>query len=229
MTMTMTMTHDLKSLKHFTGLLAYNVWNHHIPLRNVLVKQGNMKIPSSTAIFNMGSATECPSRKLGLCSADRAGVKCYALKAEQNKLWPHILPFRMRQEKFWKEITAESYAVQFLTINALKVKPFNALRLNESGDFWSQDCVKKAEKIARILKMYGVITYCYTSRSDLDYSKVEALKISGSGFKTKGVVNIFKIIDRIEDKPKGYGVCPMDCKVCNRCMKGGLKTVVIAH
>jgi hypothetical protein len=217
-----------KELKNFTTLLVTTL-NNEIPLHKHMISRGNRKIPSTTAIFNMGAATNCPSHKLGLCSANKNGVKCYALKAEQNGKWFTVLPFRMRQEKYWKEVTAEEFALQFITINSKKAKSFDALRMNEAGDFWSQECVNKAEKIARILKQYGIVTYCYTSRSDLDYSKVTALKISGSGFKKKGIVNIFKIIGSIKDKPTGYGVCKGNCRICDRCKKSGLKTVVLKH
>lgn len=219
---------EVEKIRHYAALLHYHVWKGAIPLDKVLRNKGNHKIPSSTAIFNMGSATDCPSMKLGLCSAAKAGVKCYAKKSEVASR-PNVLPARRRQEKFWKEITAEEFAAQFLTINATKAKPFTALRFNEAGDFWTQECVDKAEKIARILKKHGVVTYCYTSRSDLDYHRVRALKISGSGFKKKGIVNVFQIVDSIKDKPKGYGNCPMSCKVCSRCQKAGIKTVVLKH
>ena len=163
-----------------------------------------------------------------MCSALKAGTKCYALKSERPYR-PNVKPFRDRQEKFWLGVSAEDFATQFLIINSLKPIPFNAIRLNEAGDFHSQECVQKAEKIARILKQFGVIVYCYTSREDLDYNHIEALKISGSGFKKDGIVNIFMIVDKIEDKPVGYGVCPMDCRDCIRCLKGGMKTVVLKH
>lgn len=219
---------EVEKIRHYAALLHYHVYNNDIPLQRVLGDEGNKKIPSTTAIFNMGAATDCPSMKLGLCSAARAGVKCYARKSECAAR-PGVLPYRRRQEKYWKEISAEEFAAQFITLNATKAKPFNALRLNEAGDFWGQACVDKAEKVARILKKYGVVTYCYTSRSDLDYHRVRALRISGSGFKKAGVVNVFMIVDSIKDKPKGYGVCPMDCKSCTRCHKAGIKTVVLKH
>jgi hypothetical protein len=139
------------------------------------------------------------------------------------------LPYRKRQEEFWKNTTAEEFVVQFLLLNSLKVKPFTALRLNEAGDFWTQECVDKAEQIARKLQNYNITVYCYTSRSDLDYSKVRALRISGSGFKKEGITNVFKIITDKKEKPKGYGICPMSCKVCTRCLKTGMKTCVIKH
>jgi hypothetical protein len=221
------LSNKMSELKHFTSLLAYHVWDNDIPLRN-LIKDGNKKVPNTTAIFNMSSAHNCPAKRLGLCKAQKAGVKCYAIKSEVGSR-PCVQPYRERQEKFWKEITAESFAVQFLTINALKPIPFNALRLNEAGDFHTQACLDKAEKIARILKRYGIIVYCYTSRNDLDFHNVEALKVSGSGFKKDGIVNIFQIVDSKKDKPKGYKMCPMDCKICTRCLRSGLKTAVLKH
>ena len=99
----------------------------------------------------------------------------------------------------------------------------------EVGDFHSQECVDKAKKIARILKPYGIICYGYTSRSDLDCHRVEALKISGSGFKKDGIVNVFKIVDSIKDKPRGYGICKINCRKCTRCMSSGLRTVFLKH
>jgi hypothetical protein len=221
-------THSLQAINPIARLLVYDVYQDKlIPLKKLLIA-GNKKIPKTTAIFNMSSAHDCPSRKLGLCKAAKAGVKCYAIKSEVASR-PYVQPHRERQEKFWKATSAEDFAVQFLLINALRKLPFTALRLNEAGDFHTQECIQKADKIARILKPYGIPVYCYTSRDDLDYSHVSALRISGSGFKKKGIVNVFKIIDKKEDKPKGFKLCPMDCKVCDRCQKAGLKTAVLKH
>jgi hypothetical protein len=208
----------------FSQMLSKHKENRLLPhLRTV----GNSKVPSSTAIFNMGSATHCPSKALGLCAAANCGVKCYALKAEY--LYPAVLPFRERQEKYWLNVTAEEFALDFITYNMSKRKPHNALRLNESGDFHSQACVDKAERIATYLNMWGIVTYCYTSRSDLDYSSVKSLRISGSGFTKEGVSNIFQIVDREEDRPKGYGLCIGDCSKCDRCLRSGMKTAIVKH
>jgi hypothetical protein len=196
---------------------------------NGLLAEGNTKIPTTTAIFNMGSAKECPSLKLGLCAAYVNGKHvCYAKKSE-CEYRPTVLPYRQKQAKFWKSVTADEFIAQFLLINALKVKPFTALRFNEAGDFYGQACVDKAEKIATVLKRYGVTCYCYTSRSDLDFSKAKNLVVSGSGFMKDGIKNEFKIVKVKADKPKGYGVCIGDCRKCKRCQVRGLKTVVILH
>jgi hypothetical protein len=201
---------------------------NHFELKD-LISSGNLKIPSSTAIFNMSSATDCPSLKLGLCSAVKSGVKCYARKSEVPAR-PNVLPYRRRQEKYWKTASASQFALDFLAINATKYyNPYTAIRFNEAGDFHSQECVDKAESIARILADFGIVTYCYTSRSDLDFSKTKKLVVMGSGFRKEGISSEFRIIAKDEDKPKGYGLCPMDCKVCTRCQKKGMLTAVKAH
>jgi hypothetical protein len=200
-----------------------------------LIQPGNIKIPRETAIFNMSSATDCASLRLGKCKAmiwsekaQKMVTICYALKSERDYR-PNVLPYRQRQEKFWKDITAESFVIQFLIINARKRVKFNKIRLNEAGDFHDQACVDKAEKIARLLAKFGLKVYCYTSRDDLDYTKVKNLVVNASGFEAPGLVNDFKMILKDDPWPKGYAKCPTDCTVCDRCSIKGKKTFVIQH
>lgn len=205
-----------------------------IPLSH-LMQAGNIKIPRETAIFNMSSATDCPSKALGICKAcvwdeESQSIKsiCYAIKAERT-CRPAVLPYRRRQEFFWLETSAEEFAKQFLLTNARKVVHFDKLRLNESGDFHSQDCVDKAERISRILSKFGISTYCYTSRDDLDYTKIRSLVINASSFRTLGIVNEFTMVPKGKRGPKGYVKCPMDCTICDRCSTRGSKTWVPQH
>lgn len=218
------------TLKSFAKLMTAGQGKYFCKLSK-LVSTGNTKLPKTTAIFNMASAHECPSHRLGLCRAynKKGNHICYALKAE-TAMRPEVQPYRDRQMRFWLSCTAEEFAYQFLLINALKELPWDSLRFNESGDFHMQACVDKAERIATILKRCGIKTYCYTSRSDLDFSKVRNLIISGSGFEKEGITNVFKIVEDVKkDRPKGYGVCAMDCSKCNRCQIRGMKTVVPEH
>jgi len=219
---------DHNSLKVYLKLIAGSQGKHFSPLTS-LVTAGNHKLPRTTGIFNMGSATDCPARRLGLCQAFVNGkCICYALKSERA-MRPYTLPFRHKQEKYWKNSTAEKFATDFITMNMLKVRPFNALRLNESGDFWSQDCVNKAERIARILKRYKITTYCYTSRSDMNFSHCKHLIVSGSGFCKEGIKGEFLMVKDVKaERPKGYGVCVQNCRICNRCLIGR-KTVIARH
>jgi hypothetical protein len=221
---------SLEAVYAFAKMISLNVIKDN-PLRS-LVQAGNLKIPKQTAIFNMSSATDCPSLKLDICKACVADKNfCYALKSEKSYR-PNVLPYRRRQQEYWLTTTAEQFAFEFILINSLKPKPYTKLRLNEAGDFHGQECIKKADAIARILKNYGVDTYCYTSRSDLDFSRVRHLVVNGSGFKTAGISNEFKMIAKDtapKDWPKGYAKCPMDCNICDRCSKKGKDTFVLQH
>lgn len=192
-----------------------------VPRKNI--RFGNKKLPSTTAIFNICAAHDCPSRKLGLCQVINAGHRCYALRDEQ--FYGHPLGYRRRQEKLWNKITATNFVMEFLRLRDRRRGPTTALRLNESGDFRSQEDLWKAERIAWSLKDEGITTYCYTARSDLDFSVVRNLVVNGSGFKVKGE---FRFIKAKADKPKGYGICPGVCKSCTRCQKGSL-TCVLPH
>jgi len=194
-----------------------------------LIASGNTKLPKTTAIFNMSSATDCPSLKKGLCSAIIDGkIVCYALRPE--KFRPTVLPYRKRQEKYWKDITAEKFVEEFITANARKRKPYNAIRFNEAGDFHTQKCITKAEKIATMLKPYRIKCYTYTARKDLSYKKIDNLVVNGSGFMRDNIKNEFKIVKKdASDKPADYALCVGDCKICSRCMVKGMKTAVQKH
>ena len=141
----------------------------------------------------------------------------------------YVLPFRNRQEKYWKKVTAESFVSDFTMINSLKERPYNVIRINESGDFWTQKCINKLEKIATLLTPFKIKVYCYTSRSDLNYKKCKNLIVSGSGFKKEGISNIFQIVKNIKDKPKGYSICKGNCKICNKCQIRGNKIIIKSH
>jgi len=216
------------TLKTYAKIVSCGKGKRISPLNDLICHEGNIKVPSTTAIFNCSSATDCPSMRKGLCKAAKMGIKCYALKAEYAYR-PYALPYRRRQELYWKNISAQNFASEFLLLNSLKLKPFNKIRLNESGDFHSQDCVDKAEKIASILSRFGIKVYCYTSRSDLSFANCKHLIVSGSGFQKKGISNQFSIVKDLKDKPKGFGICCGNCRICNRCSTRGLRTVVMAH
>jgi hypothetical protein len=218
----------MTSLKEFTNVLSQEEFDKVCPLNNLIGKNGNTKLPSSIAIWNMTSAHDCPSAKLGLCAAEKFGAKCYAKKSEYA-YHKEVLPHRRSQAKLWNELTAKEFVSQFLLLNSRKKKAFTAIRFSESGDFRNQADVDKVEKIASLLKRFKIKCYTYTSRSDLDYSKISSLILSGSGFKKKGINKVFQIIKNKKDKPKGYSICKGDCKVCNRCRVKNLNTAVLSH
>ena len=217
-------------LKNFAKIFTSGRGKHFCPL-NKLLASGNLKLPKTTAIFNMGPARVCPALALNLCRAFTPTGKhcCYAMKAETTRT-PLVFPYRMEQQKFWKKVTAEDFVSQFILINALKELPWTKLRLNEAGDFHGQSCVDKADKIAMLLARFKVKTYCYTHRSDLDFTKVRYLVISGSNFQKEGIPNLFMMVEDVKrDRPKGFSVCPEDCRICDLCSKRGQKIVIKRH
>jgi hypothetical protein len=210
-----------------------------------LLTFGNSKLPKTTAIFNMGPATKCPSKALGLCELCK---KCYALKAE--KMYPTVLPYRIRQSNYWYLVTAEQFAAEFIAIYKRKrIKPIY-LRFNESGDFWTQACYNKAFEAAAIIqKETGVISYCYTHRTDLNYynSFTYGLKVIQSGNAKNTNISLKFIavkpakFDQLKQEEKNASYyrsndrgflpqdrryfCPADCKKCNLCATAPAGTI----
>lgn len=177
-----------------------------------LVSFGNNKLPKSTMIFNLGAASDCPSAKLGLCKVP--GI-CYAKKAE--KIYPSVLPYRQRQAEYWLNNPYYQIIGDFSDMLAKKrIKP-TKFRLNESGDFYSQNCIEKAEKLAEYLFLiHKIVTYTYSSRSDLDFSKCQYLHVKGSGHDA-GNNGKTVVIDKSADIPASFILCPGSCKSCAMC------------
>lgn len=175
---------------------------------------GNKKLPKTTAIFNMTPAMYCPARRLHLCALGDKVQRCYALKAE--KIYKNVLEYRIRQSIFWSDCTTEEFIAQLF--KEKKRKQLLKLRFNESGDFVSQSSLIKAEKIAKLLyKEYGIITYCYTARKDLNYSTKKYLIINGSGFM---VDNNYSITGMSQPTPNYKVVsCPGNCRTCSLCVQ----------
>lgn len=67
------------------------------------LSNGNTKIGPDTMVLNLTSATDCPSRRLGLCQLDNP-ADCYALKAERH-YYTTVLPYRRRQAAYWANNT----------------------------------------------------------------------------------------------------------------------------
>lgn len=138
-----------------------------------LIKWGNTKLPNTTAIFNMGTATGCPAAKLGLCEFRTTCKfkavkknKCYAIHPENFR--PNVKKYRLRQMKYWLNVSAEKFAYEFIQVYNHKVIKPTLLRFNEAGELWGQNCVTKLEQISKLIfDATGVKSYIYTHRTDL--------------------------------------------------------------
>ena len=180
---------------------------------------GNKKLPTSTMIINMGSATDCPSDKLGLCSMGRINGdgSCYALKAEIQ--YPDCRPYRNRQEIMWKKSSARVLTETILKV--LKTRPYiTAIRFNESGDFHSTNCINKLSEIA---SQIPIPVYAYTHRYDIFTEDVtknlnQNLTINFStemGFNHNH--NEFRLTTDVKDTVDSIP-CISDCSVCSMCV-----------
>lgn len=219
---------SMLNLKSFAKMFLHGQGAKKVPLSHLL-SSGNRKIPKSTAIFNLSSATDCPSARLGKCKAKKQGAKCYALKAEQNHYSRFVLPYRRSQERFWFQTSAKEFVSQFVLLNSIRRIPYNSIRFDESGDFHGQYDVTKMEEIAKMLRRFGIRCYCYTSRNDLNFSKIRHLLLNGSDFYKKGITNTFKILKDVRKRKKGWSVCPMNCRICHKCQMHHLKIVIKQH
>jgi hypothetical protein len=180
-----------------------------------MLRFGNHKLGDDTAIFNMSTATDCPSKKLGLCEVHNQGIKCYAFKAEQQ--YPNTVPnARKKQHEYWKTHDANKIASDFIDKITRRRKETRFFRFNESGDFEDQSDVDKLNLISLALKeVNGITTYGYTARRDLDFSKAQFLvKGSSNDSGNNGKTIVIGLRDKI---PEGFIECPGGAQGCSKC------------
>lgn len=197
-----------------------------MPLK-LIYSIANSKLGDDTIIFNMGSAKDCASRKRGLCQVCVGGGKCYALKAETMYISDTSSAIRKRrlQGEQWNNFSLDELAKQFTEI-AKSHKKIKYLRINESGDFNSQEDVDKASLLADKLKDV-VIVYMYTARKDLDFSDISKnLVINGSGFMLD---NEFRFIpkSKFKDIKSTDDICSGDCPNCSFCKEKKKRVIKI--
>lgn len=124
---------------------------------------GNMKIGSDTLIFNLGSATTCPSGLSGQCDLHGTN-KCYALKAE--RMYKSTLPYRERQGAWWKSHTAEEIAEAINAAISRKLKTkIKFVRWNEAGDISGPEDLEKMATIAQMTPQLKFYTYTHNQQA----------------------------------------------------------------
>ena len=105
------------------------------------------------------------------------------------------------------------------------------LRLNEAGDFRNQEEIKKWNNIAgRVKKDYGIDTYTYTARSDLDFSRAPNIVVNGSNPNIRGAIREFRCVSSEEYNSikcsKDMYKCPGNCRICNVCSERKFKGII---
>jgi hypothetical protein len=182
---------------------------------DIKVKRGNSKLGKDTIIINITSSTDCYSKRLGLCPIPD---KCYAMNPEYR--FPQILPYRRSQEVIWDNTTASEIAYQLISIQQGAYHKMRYLRFSECGDFKSQDDIDKMDVIAKMIKPYGLTTYGYTARLDLDYSNVQHVIVNGTGFMVSNTIRLVKEYDNTMALQ-----CNGNCRNCKYCKTAGNKMI----
>jgi len=187
---------------------------------NITLSKGNMKLDKSILIFSIPAVKTCPNCRD--CAAS-----CYARKAE--KVYPQVLPCRERNysatqdlEQFEEDMIA---LIKDTQRKAKKHKP-SAVRIHESGDFYSKEYAEAWARIARAcpeLTFYGYTKAPWMLPEDIpeNMNIVESVMPGGE-------VN-FGSHEKVIKMSKEYGaaICPYgkakktfkcgtDCKACMR-------------
>ena len=190
-----------------------------------MLSNGNIKIGTDTLIFNITSAYNCPSDKLGLCAYSKV---CYAKKAERQ-YWFSVRNYREEQEYYWAHTSALTFASELVKI--LKKKTgVKFIRFSEAGDVRHQEDIRSLITITMylntVMEKNAPQIYLYTKRIDLDWSGVMALPgitVNGSDFMLD---NDFTIVKSLQGLPEN-SICKGDCRICNMCKYTQHKTINI--
>jgi hypothetical protein len=186
---------------------------------------GNSKLADEIAIYNIGSATDCPNIGTKHCQVPER--QCYAARNEQD--YPDTGPISSRRREIiiWDHLDAATFSRAFARWHERKEKygkPVTALRLNESGDFRHTHDLFKADEIARKLK--GTVdVYTYSASDYLPWHKAEHLTVNRSNDRKTFGSRRFEVVDHVKDIPDGSLRCPHDlsdgeikCGDCRLCI-----------
>lgn len=183
---------------------------------------GNTKIPESTLIVNLTLAQNCPSKQQGLCSC--SGF-CYALKSE--RIYKNYLNKNLQMEEFLNCASNENIIQLMEAYIQGSPEPITTIRLNKARDFINQEHVWQWSEIAKYFQeKYGITTYTYTHRPDLDFTGANFI-VNGSVPGIQGAVRQFICLQKDEydnwDRQKGQFMCRGNCRKCNLCSTNNLK------
>jgi hypothetical protein len=187
--------------------------------KRMILAYGNLKLPPTTAIFNITSATDCPAKQF--CNHV---AHCYAMKTEIR--WPNPLKSRRKQTELFDLLSAEQLAKLFIMEIRDKKTRIDKFRFSESGDFRSQNDVDKMTEIAGILTRDNRIVYGYTARRDLDFHELKkTATVNGNHFQA---TNFVRVVDSFSHKDEIQ--CPANCNICDACATAKNKTIeIIKH
>lgn len=179
---------------------------------------GNKKLPDTHGILNLSSAKNCPSAALGMCAVEKV---CYAKKCERIRTT--YLNKNLAVEEWLNRASEDDIFDMISAYVEAQPQEVTHLRLNEAGDFRDQAQVDMFSRIAdRLKEKYGIVTYGWSARKDLDFSNAHIL-LNGSSEEVKGAIRVFKAVTRAEFDalPKDAVICGgsrgLSCRTCHLC------------
>lgn len=180
---------------------------------------GNLKLPKTTAIFNITSAIDCPAKRFCPHVKD-----CYAVKSEIR--YPKTLAYHRRQTEFFDLLSGEQLGKSFLLDILHRKHAITKFRFSEAGDFRTQSDVDKMTVIAKNIKAAGLLVYGYSARPDLNLDALkEVATVNGNHFSAS---NRVKIVSQFSNN--GEIQCKADCRLCDACATACGKTIeIIKH
>lgn len=218
--------YGLKNLEGFKekGLYALKHINPQIH-----VTFGNLKLPETTMIVNMGTWFNCPGRKEGFCEIC---VECYDKHPEV--MYKSRTIGRLEQEIFWRASTAEEFAKALL--NQIEIKnnstrkyKVKQIRWNEVGELRDQKDYDKLIEVTQIIgEKTGLHSYIYTHNKELDFYDKEDrpyLTVNGSNFMVDNEYRVVPKDTRHLIKEPHFN-CDCDCRLCNACAKANKLIIV---
>ena len=178
---------------------------------------GNLKLPKTTAIFNITSAKECPAKQFCPHLKD-----CYALKSEIR--YPKTLAYHRKQTEYFDLLSGQQLASSFLLDLRDKKHFVDKFRFSESGDFRNQADVDKMTEIAKIISDTGRHVYGYSCRPDLNLEELKKVAtVNGNHFSASNTV---KIVSQFSNN--GEIQCKANCRLCDACAtaKGAIIEII---
>ena len=187
-----------------------------VKLNDITLSKGNLKLDKSILIWSIPAIKTCPN-----CSD--CASKCYARKAE--KLYPAVLPCR---ERNWEASKRDDFVSNMVKLikrtqkNSRKVT-IKAVRIHESGDFYSKGYAEKWADIAR--QCPDLIFYGYTKAPEnLPEDMPENMNIVHSVLEGQVNFGCWEYILNLAKKYRAaicpYGLtkkhftCGKECKAC---------------
>ena len=210
-----------KGLKNVEGFKKKAYWALQNFEPKLHIAYGNLKLPKTTAIINLGTWFNCSGRKFGFCDICE---ECYDKAPEV--MFKKVTKSRLEQEVIWRAVPfyelGKAISEKLLKHNKRSKEKVNLIRWSEVGELRNQrDLIKLIGVTDVIYHRTGIKSYIYTHNNSLAFDTPrDYLTINGSNFM---VDNEYKVVKNKEKEFKTLSDlsnkrnCICDCTQCSYC------------